>query len=156
MSHILLPSNIINISTGMNKLLFILIMILSNGLFAQQRMQYTYDACGNRTKREIILLKNSQNQGGGKGQDTLFSQINNIDVQLFPNPTLGIINISVKDTSDSGNYDISVIDQFGHIIFEFQTANSDFEIDLSKYPAGMYSFNLVMKSFTKNWTIIKQ
>jgi hypothetical protein len=78
-------------------------------------------------------------------------------LKLFPNPTTGILKISVSGIAEPVLVKIEdlngrEIEQFKHLV---QT-NSMFEIDLSKYETGIYIVRLSNSKLNNSYRVIKQ
>lgn len=78
--------------------------------------------------------------------------LNNVEFNIFPNPTLDLIKVSLPSNIDSENFSISVLDQGNNEIFKRSYKNRNVEIDLKNFKSGVY--NLILK--TENETISKK
>lgn len=58
---------------------------------------------------------------------------------LYPNPATNRVTINFDS---EGQHDIRVVDVFGHLINSFQS-NSDYQLDVSQYPLGMYTIEVL-------------
>ncbi|MDD4149780.1 MAG: T9SS type A sorting domain-containing protein [Bacteroidales bacterium] len=77
------------------------------------------------------------------------STLNNIEI--YPNPTNGIINISADQ-----NYIVEVLDLTGRIIESVNMNNNDISIDLTSKNSGMYIIRLTNGNGTKTVKVIKK
>ena len=86
--------------------------------------------------------------------------LSNINIEVFPNPTSGDVNLTVNSINNS-NYRINLINSLGQVIFEknfnFSIGTNNIQIETKQYPEGIY--NVVLESnnikTTKKITIIK-
>ena len=86
--------------------------------------------------------------------------LSNINIEVFPNPTSGDVNLTVNSINNS-NYRINLINSLGQVIFEknfnFSIGINNIQIETKQYPEGIY--NVVLESnntkTTKKITIIK-
>ena len=86
--------------------------------------------------------------------------LSNINIEVFPNPTSGDVNLTVNSINNS-NYRINLINSVGQVIFEknfnFSIGINNIQIETKQYPEGIY--NVVLESnntkTTKKITIIK-
>jgi hypothetical protein len=86
--------------------------------------------------------------------------LSNINIEVFPNPTSGDVNLTVNSINNS-NYKINLINSLGQVIFEknfnFSIGINNIQIETKQYPEGIY--NVVLESnntkTTKKITIIK-
>lgn len=79
--------------------------------------------------------------------DIVFNAIRTNNISIFPNPTDGHINIS-------GSYikKIEIINSKGQIIKVIDFNKNQTQIDMSKYPKGMYQFRII----SDNRTVVKK
>ncbi|TAL69313.1 MAG: T9SS type A sorting domain-containing protein [Bacteroidetes bacterium] len=88
-------------------------------------------------------------------------EINNESlINLYPNPTLDKINISLA-SSDENNVSIKIINQLGMVLYENNFMNNiiknSITIDTRKYPSGIYYCVIRTNQYTetKNFAIIR-
>ena len=68
-----------------------------------------------------------------------------IDATIGPNPTSGVINVQLTMNNEQlTGTKIQVFDIYGKILIENKTENSNFTIDLTEYPNGMYFIRLYL------------
>ena len=86
--------------------------------------------------------------------------LSNINIEVFPNPTSGDVNLTVNSINNS-NYRINLINSLGQVIFEknfnFSIGINNIQIETKQYPEGIYNVVLESNSIktTKKITIIK-
>ena len=80
-------------------ILFILPLIVSS----QTIVNYTYDAAGNRIKREIVLSRSMENT-----EKPLTETLSRKSISIYPNPTAGLLKISISgwETTDKCKFTI--------------------------------------------------
>jgi hypothetical protein len=91
------------------------------------------------------------------GISTGIDKVENGNMIILPNPTTGLIEISLKQPSES-NYDIEVFKIFGDKIMSkkiFKTEKSA-QIDLTEFPSGMYLLIIRSKNISYMTKIIKE
>lgn len=98
---------------------------------------YTYDAAGNRTKREYVCNNSSgaileMLAGDQKIQNDHIIQV---DV-LYPNPTSGKFSITFSKALRKAS--ISLTDVNGKIIRRFYSSGNKVDFDLSSVASGIY------------------
>lgn len=80
-------------------------------------------------------------------------------IKIFPNPTLGILEVRAQSINESGEYSIKVFDSKGTIIFDnsnMVAGNQIIEmIDLSKFSAGIYVIQILLGDHKYERSIIK-
>lgn len=68
-----------------------------------------------------------------------------IDATIGPNPTSGVINVQLTMNNEQlTGTKIQVFDIYGKILIENKTEKSNFTIDLTEYPNGMYFIRLYL------------
>ncbi|MGD9994224.1 MAG: T9SS type A sorting domain-containing protein [Salinivirgaceae bacterium] len=145
--------------------LFVLIIAInfpSKSGFAQNTFGYTYDDVGNRTVRQVIVLKSATAYTSDNGEEQNIDQsgknihrneIGDITVSLFPNPTAGFINIETNNTDVTGA--IYVYDQKGVLLIN-KTVQEKTTIDLSGQVPGNYILKVIYGNKSSEWKIIKE
>ena len=80
-------------------ILFLLPLIVSS----QTIVNYTYDAAGNRIKREIVLSRTMENT-----EKPLTETLSRKSISIYPNPTAGLLKISISgwETTDKSKFTI--------------------------------------------------
>lgn len=77
----------------------------------------------------------AQSSFDGFTGDDKFSQVDAVNLNVFPNPTSDFVQISVN-TEVEGNYTLS--NMFGKIILEGKLNHESVKINLIEYRAGIY------------------
>ena len=68
-----------------------------------------------------------------------------LDLQLYPNPTSGIIDINSKDSRIIGST-IEIVDLIGKQVASYQLSTTSQRIDISKLQKGTYIYTIKDKS----------
>ncbi len=79
--------------------------------------------------------------------------IRNKDIKIYPNPTNGIISVSANNHSDV--YTINVYNKTSTLMLSHKTSDTDFEIDLSEFPGGVYYAKVIVNGVSTCEKIIK-
>ena len=69
-------------------------------------------------------------------------------VLVYPNPSRGLINIAAQE-----NVDVNVYDMLGNLLIYQKEAK---QVDISKYPQGIYDLRITYKGMIINHRVIKQ
>ncbi len=88
----------------------------------------------------------------------LEESIASAEISIYPNPTLGELNVLVE-TLNPNDFIISVVNTLGQTIKEIKQTQSSggiIKIDLSTYPSGVYFVNYKSKSYSKTKRVILQ
>lgn len=146
------------------KAIYLLACLLVAVLFsaqahAQTNYGFTYDACGNRLTRAVILLKSATIPGDSlqakKEEKTLDDQIGLQKTRIYPNPTKGMLRIDFPSLSNTEPM-ICVYDPNGRQIVKKSAVSAGNEVDLSSYPSGFYIMVIHIGQEKKEWKIIKE
>ena len=131
---------------------FILIFTLLIPLtITSQTITYSYDACGNRINREIILSRSIDTS-----EKTFEEKLSENTIIIYPNPTEGLLKIEIKGWEQSENQSISVYNSNGGLINNTIITSSITEIDLSECANGIYILTITYNNDISNWKIIKK
>lgn len=98
---------------------------------------YTYDAAGNRIRREISAAEiPPQNRMVVKSN----SSISDTDIQLkaYPNPTNGPVTVDISGLADTPGASITVYNTAGSVLIDYKPTESRNYIDLTNHPSGVY------------------
>ena len=135
------------------------------------KVQFSYDASGNRIKREVIflndILKTSGNaadstynetadeNGKNNADDSFATELGGINMSIFPNPVELTLTVRTENTDESTSL-LSLYDASGRLLYEKENLQPTAEVDFSKYVHGVYMLRIVINGEQKEWVIIKQ
>lgn len=98
-----------------------------------QKINYTYDANGNRIARSYESPRLTEGQDSkvenGPGKDGL---------TVYPNPATDEINISIPGFEEGSAATVSFYDAGGKLIFSSTQRSGNQSFGFSAYPPGMY------------------
>ncbi|MBQ7941478.1 MAG: T9SS type A sorting domain-containing protein [Muribaculaceae bacterium] len=134
----------------MKHLITILILLISITI-ESQTITYSYDACGNRISREIILSRSIDTS-----KKSFEEKLSENTIIIYPNPTEGILKIEIKGWEQTGNQSIIVYDSNGGLIHDTIITSSITEIDLSNCTNSIYILIISYNNETSTWKIIKK
>ena len=126
----------------------ILVLLLSFVMRAQ--VVVSYDAMGNRIKREIVLSRSMENT-----EKPLTETLSRKSISIYPNPTAGLLKISISGWETTDKCKFTIFSLKGALIQEIQVSSSVTEIDLSDESDGMYLLNIELNESKSAWKIIK-
>ena len=92
-------------------ILFLLPLIVSS----QTIVNYTYDAAGNRIKREIVLSRSMENT-----EKPLTETLSRQSISIYPNPTAGLLKISISGWETTDKCKFTIFSLKGALIQEIQ------------------------------------
>ncbi|MFM7668916.1 MAG: T9SS type A sorting domain-containing protein, partial [Bacteroidota bacterium] len=117
--------------------------------------QYNYDyivtngVCASDTSNTLIIVNDCVWVG--------IEDLSSTGIKLYPNPTEGILNLSIENPSSS--YRIEISDINGRLIYSEGIMNSQngfITINVEKIVPGMYYLNLIDSSKIKVVSFIKK
>ncbi len=121
------------------------------------KVEYTYDAAGNRTSRMVIPIPPQGSYSAKKQMEPLKQLWGERKILVYPNPTKGALKIAITNGTPGTEYKAKVYDQNGRIFCtEQRKGDGDLVIDLSAQASGM--FILVLSTGTEEMTykIVKE
>lgn len=106
--------------------------------FAQTKVRYTYDNAGNRVKRDLAPMFTGGGDDRNDGSEQPESQaLSPEQINVFPNPTLDWLNISLNQPSDAP-LNVELFDPSGRLVRQSQLSGDMLSIDVSDQPSGYY------------------
>jgi hypothetical protein len=135
-----------------------------------KHIRYTYDESGNRTSRNVIVLKSAsyitqrdsggivQTSGSGLAGETYEENIGKQNIKIYPNPTKGVLLVETEGYEKVApeKTALYVYSFSGKQLFTKTYLNSSFTVDLSNYPNGIYLLKLILGDTKSEWKIIKE
>lgn len=118
-----------------------------------QNIRYTYDAAGNRVKREIVLAFNSPKKVADTNYEELISDKN---VKIYPNSEEGTIRVEIDGLTENDEYSIQVFDISGRVVTSPISSDQPIIIDISSAPMGVYILAININGELSSWKITKQ
>ena len=115
----------------------------------------TYDAAGNRIKREYYCNNSSNRISASelaKQEDVASASFEEVDA-LYPNPTTGKFYVTFNKAIE--NSTIQVLDVNGKVIQRVRGSGTRFEFDLSSQPGGTYFLIINTGGVTINKKVLK-
>ena len=151
------------------KKLIIAFMLTTTGFFvntslsyAQDRIEYEYDAAGNRLGRTIIMSNRARSNNDMQESEPAptASYVDVIDgqttVTIYPNPTQGLLKIDIDNMPENNQSSIRIYDINGKMLLLKSNVENSTEIDLSSQSSGVYLLKINLSGKTTTWKIIKQ
>ena len=135
-------------------LLPILFCCIGN-LYGQNKIRYSYDNAGNRTKREIVLTRNEAMEDAGS-VEPFSDMISEHEIQIYPNHTEGDLNINISNVRYDNQISITLYDMNGKLIRKENTATERVNINISDAPNGIYIMQIMIDEKVTTWKIVKK
>ena len=87
-------------------------------------------------------------QDSVNANEYVFDNYYNNIFKLYPNPNNGVFSLTYNETPEQFN--ISIINSIGDVIYESNSSSFPFDIDISIQPQGIY----YLKALSKNYQFI--
>lgn len=157
-----------------------LLLFMNVILFAQPAFKFSYDASGNRIKRELIDLSELPEEPHEPGEPEVRmadpledpdafasredqsregsyeSQIGGQIISVFPNPTLDKVTLEIGTLEEGATGRWRVVSVEGKLIAQSDQLLEAIEIDLSNQADGRYILHLQIGETRKEWLIVKE
>jgi len=159
------------INTIMKKFTLFLITLLF-GFSGIAQVTYTYDATGNRIRREIILKSAEIPQDSAAvsqipvigeepkavdfGNPALEETFNELQVSLYPNPTQGAVYFKLNRLPEDEKPELELWGPTGTLIGKSKITGLVTRINLWEKPAGIYLVKTTLEGQPVTWKIIKE
>lgn len=125
-------------------------------IFAQNKIGYSYDAAGNRVKREVILTS-ARRQASSSNKSEIYSdKILAHSVTIAPNPTEGALKVSVGGLNVNDKCSLGVYSVQGAQILTKEVKENSVDIDIANQPAGIYMLRITINNSSSTWKIVKK
>lgn len=136
-------------------IIFNLFIIISVRIHSQSSINFSYDAAGNRISRTIVVTRASEQS---KLQEpSLKNDFEKARVTIYPNPTKGIISISIYGGNEElKNSSLALYSISGALITSNRISDRTVTIDISGEAKGMYILKLILDGQTSEWKVIKE
>jgi hypothetical protein len=118
-----------------------------------QRIEYTYDASGNRIsrKKEIVLTKSAESPA------TVFTEeLAERTIKIYPNPTEGHLKVEISDFEACQSVNLSIYNMQGQVVIKRKMESSVYDLDISGRPNGLYVLQINIDGENTSWKIIKK
>ena len=126
---------------------------------AQGRIRYSYDASGNRIKREIVMSvpKAMAKEQNFSQEDQNFSDmLRDHSIKIYPNPTKGALRICISGLKGTDKCSLEVYTTLGVQILTKKVEADNIDINISNQPNGVYLLQITINGQSTTWKIVKQ
>ena len=118
-----------------------------------QQVYYSYDDNGNRTAEYIISPPSVQPQKHKKSDTTKKDSVPVI--AIYPNPTTGMVNVSISSLQNCGNATIYISDASGTTLTIQKTNSTISPVNMASYKQGTYYFKIILCDNEYSYKIVK-
>ncbi len=157
------------------KLIIIMLGLVCWGqMVSAQGVVYEYDNAGNRTNRSLDVLKVLQpdslfkdgvlsNVGvvdgevvGGNTAENLNETIGDKTINIFPNPTEGVLQVNITNLGLEDKGEIRIYGVNGAELMRINSVKSNNTIDISDKPNGTYVMEVRFGDKRGVWKVVKK
>jgi hypothetical protein len=117
---------------------------------------YTYDACGNRISRTIILNTRETRAAAKQNDISLSDSFSGHQITLKPVSPDGTVVIEVAGLTRDDHCTASVYSSAGQLVCTASVMESATRLSLSSQPAGYYILWIDLNGDRQSWKIIKK
>ncbi len=133
---------------------------------------FEYDNAGNRTERNVIYLRASEeskaqeiesvvqgaesNAQKSSSADVYTELLGEQEISIFPNPTKGKLTIEVTNLERGEPASLEVYSLAGKRVLHKDKIRSKTKVDLSKQPPGAYVLKIMLGAQLSTWKVIKE
>ena len=132
------------------------LLCVSSLCLAQGRVGYTYDACGNRISRTIVLNTRETRAAAKQNDAPLNDSFSGHQITLKPVSPDGTVVIEVAGLTRDDHCTASVYSSAGQLVCTASVMESATRLSLSSQPAGYYILWIDLNGDRQSWKIIKK
>ncbi len=135
------------------KRLLISIMVLGPlYLSAQQYISFTYDAAGNRVRRELVVGAFRK-----EAADTLADRLGETRFHIHPNPTSATVQVEIdRGDQPQTEREYTLMNLAGTVLARRTSSVPIQDFDLSTQPPGLYLLRIRQKDEEVVWRIVRE
>lgn len=146
-----------------SKLSFILalsisaVLLLSISQSYAQTMKYSYDAMGNRVKKEIVFQEEDDEnlEALSREKQSFEGYFSEESFKVYPNPVNQSLNIEFDSEILDPSLHFKIINSQGKVVEYQNISYYNIQLDLSMYSKGLYTLLIANHQHQTNWKIIK-
>ncbi|MDR1343174.1 MAG: T9SS type A sorting domain-containing protein [Prevotellaceae bacterium] len=150
-------------------------LLLGLSAHAAQRVQYSYDAAGNRVLRKTVaqafpeVETETETETETKvhnmaAQNTAATQPAQLDaaiqeqkITVYPNPTHGLLVVDIADSEQLTEVQVLLYSLSGALVRQWRAASGSNTLDIGEQPPGIYIVCVVQgKGQATSWRIVKE
>jgi hypothetical protein len=117
------------------------------------RFKKCYDIIAIPLRENTQAHKNEISQHENNENDLGINDLNDV-INIYPNPSSGIVNIDFTDSNES--YSLIIRNSLGQIILEQKNLQEKSTISLEDYENGAYIFEIISRDINSSFFVIKK
>lgn len=147
--------------------LVLLILFQTASLFCQsQWIFYTYDANGNRTKRELVVgqlksatikfpISDPSNLKWADNTKIIEPDAGELTAIVYPNPNKGLLKINISNMPQNPMTELRLYNLSGTELMVKRNFDSYSEIYINEYKDGVYILRIKINDKLFDWKVVK-
>lgn len=136
-------------------IIIIIVLVHICAISKAQDIQYTYDPAGNRVYREYVILRLSANTAGSNQEDAEKLK-EEMDIEIFPNPTEDVVNVSINNFDAKKKITLEVYDSAGKLLQTSKLTSTSSRINFKEYKPGIYHVGILVDKQSVFYQILKK
>lgn len=139
--------------------IFLYLALLPVSSYAQGKIAFSYDAAGNRIKREIVMpaSRTMARQQTYLGDEQVFSDIlDGHSVKIQPNSSEGILRIYLSGLKNTDKCSYGFYNLQGMQVARGNVATEKTEVNIGSLPSGVYLLKITINNNSVTWKITKE
>lgn len=140
-----------------NTTLIICLIFLNLLVFAQEeKIEYQYDAKGNRIKRQTVILPAQTDRNFNLTELEVEEETKEFSILISPNPTKGELKVLITGQEDYEESSLGIYTMNGALIQKIEPIKETNYLNLQNQSPGMYILRLVIGDKVETWKVVKQ
>lgn len=126
--------------------------------FTQNKIEYKYDAAGNRISRRYIITQQKAKSPSSVEPVKTNITSDEVNIDIYPNPVHDILQVKVSGTVLENKIILQLLNDGGGQLQKVKSSytGSLIEVNMSSYLSGMYFLNVFIDDKNYQFKIIKQ
>lgn len=121
----------------------------------QNKIQYGYDASGNRIIRQLVVSDpNTERTTEALTDEKAKETAKELGLNVFPNPAQDKVQLVISNLGDQ-KATIFLIDAQGKNLLDKQTSAPQSEVDITPYKTGVYFIKVIVGKETLFYKVMK-
>jgi len=133
-------------------------IFLTQLMYAQTQVSYTYDDAGNRITRQTVTLKIPDDEYKDNYDKTTHveDKFGKGNITIYPNPTEELLTVQFTNIKIEEKILLQLYDINGKLIKSKKTKNYKTTINLSNNTAGMYILKIISGKSKAEFMVVKE
>lgn len=121
-----------------------------------QSVVFTYDQAGNRISRVIVLETVQKTNRLPVDTVKISPSLEGVEIKIYPNPTLGELNVNIFGTELQKKCSILVFNADGLLLINQEAICGENVVNMNRYQPGWYILQLKINDKIQEYKILKK